>query len=72
MFPLNFWNEAKPVPQSTVSQQPSSSQESFRVMKDQSETQTSSFLKIREILSSDEKQRDVTRHRKQVLGFDNR
>jgi hypothetical protein len=71
MFPLNyFWSESKPSFSTKTPE--TSSKESFSVSKDQSETQTASFLKIREMLSSDEKQREVTRQRQQVLGFDNR
>ena len=71
MFPLNyFWSESKPSSSTKKPEIPSI--ETFSVSKDQSETQTASFLKIREMLSSDEKQREVARQRQQVLGFDNR
>jgi hypothetical protein len=71
MFPINyFWNDSKTTATATLTDKPR--QPLTTSTKDQSETQTSSFLKIRELLSSEDKQVEIARQRQQVLGFDSR
>jgi hypothetical protein len=69
MFPLNFWtDETKKSSLPTTAPYTVGTSPKHQ----QSETETSHLLKIRDLLSSSNKQKEIQRKRQIVLGFDNR
>lgn len=69
MFPLNFWSEST---SSISSGSTISPKENGSVLKNQSETQTNTLLKVRELVSSENKQNEIILRRQSVLGHDHR
>jgi hypothetical protein len=76
MFPLNFWTDE--TKKSTLTTSPPSTPAntvyslSTSPKPQQSETETSSLLKIRDLLSNSNQQNEIHHRRQRVLGSDNR